>query len=148
LAVASASATATATDQGAKDGPTRPQAATGESGTTPDLLRKLVTVWRLNRTLEASLVVAVGAAVAVILASGGLGASDASQFGIPLDTAARATSTPLPPPTLATAPTPAPTLAPHITALPSISPGAGGSANLSPSAAPVKTAVPVHGPAN
>jgi NADH-quinone oxidoreductase subunit N len=121
-------------------------AATPEA--TPGLRSRLMTVWRSSRTLEASAVLVVGAAAAVALSFGGLGVGDASQYGIPLDTAAHATPTPLPPPTLAVTPTPVPTLAPHITALPSTTPGASGSVKPSTSPAPVKTTVPVHPPAN
>ena len=56
--------------------------------------RRLILVWRLNRTLEVSLVVAGGAVLALALALGGLGSASASQSGIALDAAAHATATP------------------------------------------------------
>jgi formate hydrogenlyase subunit 3/multisubunit Na+/H+ antiporter MnhD subunit len=143
-----AAATATGTDSGPSNASVSLPAATGGPNATSRLLQRLASVWQLNRTLEASLAVVVGASVAVAIAFGGFGTSDASQFGIPLDTAARATPTPPPPPTLAVTPTPEPTLAPHSTALPTNSPGPSQSAGPSTSAAPVKTAVPVHGPGN
>jgi formate hydrogenlyase subunit 3/multisubunit Na+/H+ antiporter MnhD subunit len=130
---------------GAAEETTVRAATSGEPGTKQGLLRRAAAVGQLNRTLETSFVVAAGAAVAVLLAFGGLGGSDASQFGIPLDTAARATPTPTPVPTLATTPTPLPTLAPHITALPTSSPGPSGSTKPSTSPA-VKTKEPIHGP--
>jgi len=111
----------------------------------PGFRHQLVLAWRFNRTLEVSLVVVVGAALAVALAFGGLGAADASRFGMPLDTAARATPTPTPPPTPAFTPTPLPTLAPPATALPSSSGGPSGSVAPSASPSPVKTLAPARG---
>ncbi len=110
--------------------------------------RRIVLAWRLNRTLEVSLVVAGGAALAVALAFGGLGAHGASQSGIPLDTAAHATPTPTPVPTVA--PTPAAQESVEPSQLPSDSPQTGasgspdGSAQLSPTPPPlpVKTQTP------
>lgn len=111
----------------------------------PSFRHRLVLAWRFNRTLEVSLVVVVGAALAVALGFGGLGAADASRFGMPLDTAARATPTPTPPPTPAFTPTPLPTLAPPATALPSSSGGPSGSVAPSASPSPVKTLAPARG---
>jgi formate hydrogenlyase subunit 3/multisubunit Na+/H+ antiporter MnhD subunit len=121
------------------------QVPTDAAPVRPSFRHQLVLAWRFNRTLEVSLVVVVGAALAVALAFGGLGAADASRFGMPLDTAARATPTPTPPPTPAFTPTPLPTLAPPATALPSSSGGPSGSVAPSASPSPVKTLAPARG---
>ena len=114
----------------------------------PGLRRRIGFGWRLNRTLEVSLAVAGGAALAVALAFGGLGAHGASQSGIPLDAAAHATPTPTPVPTVAPTPTAQESVEPS--QLPSDSPqtGASGSPNgsakpsASPPPLPVETAAP------
>jgi hypothetical protein len=114
--------------------------------------RRVVLVWRLNRTLEVSLVVAGGAAVALALAFGGLGARGASQFGIPLDTAAHATPTPSPVPIVAPTPSPVPeeSVEPSQSPSDSSQPGASGSPNgsaissASPALTPVRTAAPIR----
>jgi NADH:ubiquinone oxidoreductase subunit 2 (subunit N) len=49
---------------------------------------RLAVAWRLNRPLQASLLVLATAAIAAAVAFGGFGASDASQSGITLDEAA------------------------------------------------------------
>jgi hypothetical protein len=118
------------------------------------LRRRIVLAWRLNRTLEVSFVVAGGAALAVAVAFGGLGARGASQSGIPLDAAAHATPTPTPVPTVAPTPTPTPTLEQSVEPSPqpsdSSQPGASGSPNgsaipsASPTTTPVKTAAPLR----
>jgi hypothetical protein len=129
--------------------------ATATAGATRlGLRRRIVLAWRLNRTLEVSLVVAGGAALAVAVAFGGLGARGASQSGIPLDAAAHATPTPTPLPTLVRTPTPSPTPEESVepSQLPSDSsqPGASGSPNgsaipsASPAPTPVKTAAPLR----
>ncbi|MGA2512568.1 MAG: proton-conducting transporter membrane subunit [Candidatus Limnocylindrales bacterium] len=121
-------------------GPTEPSGSAlvpVSAGAAPGRLRlrhELALTWRLNRTLEVSLVMALAAGIAVALALGRLGAADASQFGIPLDTAAHATPTPIPPPTPAYTATPLPTRAPPATALPSSSGSPGGS--VAPSVSP------------
>jgi formate hydrogenlyase subunit 3/multisubunit Na+/H+ antiporter MnhD subunit len=100
---------------------------------------------RLSRNIELSLVVAVGAALALALAFGSLGASNASRFGIPLDTAAHATPTAPPPPSApVVTPTPKPTLAPHPTGGPSESSSIGPSGSVKPSSSPtpIKTSAP------
>jgi hypothetical protein len=112
--------------------------------------RHIVLAWRLNRTLEVSLVVAIGAALAVAVALGGLGVRGAAQSGIPLDAAAHATPTPTPEPTVAVTPRPAesvgPSELPTDTPQPDDSGGPNGSA--SPSAGPtptiLKTAAPLR----
>ena len=103
---------------------------------------RLAATWRLNRTLEVSLVVIAGTVLAAILAFGGFGAKSASQSGIPLDNAAHATSTPTPvPPPAGPTPTPQPTPAPFPSgsALPS------GSAAPTPVPTPIKTSGPANG---
>ena len=111
-----------------------------------ELPRRLAVAWRLNRTLEVSLVVAIGTALAAALALGGLGANRASQFGIPLDKAAHATPTPTPTPAPAgPIPTPLPTQAPFPSGGPSGSVAPGGSALPSASPPPIKTSAPVRG---
>ncbi len=121
-------------------------ASPGEGSAALSLTHMLAVAWARNRTLEVSLVVVVGAALAVALAFGGLGGTNAAQFGIPLDTAARATPTPTPVPTLASTPTPQPTLAPRPTEPPSSS--ASPSASAQPSPSPEKTSAPAKGNAN
>ncbi|MGD0247886.1 MAG: proton-conducting transporter membrane subunit [Candidatus Limnocylindrales bacterium] len=104
---------------------------------------KLAVAWRLSRTLEMSLVVAIAAALALALAFGSLGASNASRFGIPLDTAAHATPTPPPIPSAAVStPTPKPTLAPHPTGGATSSASPSRSAGPSGSPTPIKTSAP------
>ena len=120
--------------------------ATAKRKVPSELPRRLAVAWRLNRTLEVSLVVAVGTALAAALALGGLGANRASQFGIRLDTAAHATPTPTPMPTPAgPTPTPLPTQAPFPSGGPSGSVAPSGSALPSASPSPIKTAAPVRG---
>ena len=124
--------------------------AAGEPGATLDFRERLAGAWRLNRTLEVSLVVMGGAVLAVELAFGGFGATNASRFGIPLDTAAHATPTRTPEPTSVSTTTPPPTLAPGTTlgpstsAGPSSSGGPSGSALPPSSPAPVKTSAPAR----
>jgi NADH-quinone oxidoreductase subunit N len=115
----------------------------------PSQPRRLAAAWRLNRTLEVSLVVAIGTALAAALALGGLGAGSASRSGIPMDVAAHATPTTPPTPTpAAPTSTPLPTLAPFPSGGPSGStgsPGPSGSPQPSPTPTPVKTSDPVRG---
>jgi hypothetical protein len=96
---------------------------------------RLLSVWSLNRTLEVSGAVLAAAALALTLAFGGLGASNASRGGIPFDTAAHATSTPSPSPTPSPTPSPEPTFAPIATH------------ELGPSASPSSSAPPTGSPA-
>ncbi len=100
--------------------------------------RRIALAWRLNRTLGLSLVVALGAGLALALALGGLGASDASQYGIPLDTAAHATPTKMP------TPTPPPTE--QATPLPTFAPRPSESASGEPSGSPEPTGAPSPSP--
>ena len=107
--------------------------------------RKLAVAWRLNGTLEVSLLVVAGAALAATIAFGGFGASHAAGFGIPLDTAAHATPTPRPS-------TPIPSATPVPSATPTLGPGgsigpspSGGFPEASPSEIPVKTSGPARG---
>ena len=126
-------------------------AATGIAGPTRlGFRRHVVLAWRLNRTLQMSLVVAVGAALALAVAFGGLGVRGAAQSGIPLDAAAHATPTPTPVPTITVTPKPAESVEPS--QLPTDTPQPGGSGNpngsASPSAGPtptiLKTAAPLR----
>jgi NADH:ubiquinone oxidoreductase subunit 2 (subunit N) len=120
--------------------------ATAEKKAPSELPRRLAVAWRLNRTLEVSLVVAIGTALAAALALGGLGANRASQFGIRLDRAAHATPTPTPLPTPAgPTPTPLPSQAPFPSGGPSGSVAPSGSALPSASPSPIKTSAPVRG---
>jgi hypothetical protein len=96
---------------------------------------RLLSLWSLNRTLEVSGAVLAAAALALTLAFGGLGASNASRGGIPFDTAAHATSTPSPSPTPSPTPSPGPTLAPIATH------------GLGPSTSPIPSASPTGSPA-
>ena len=124
-----------------------PTPATATEPKAPaDLRRRLAVAWRLNRTIEVSLVVAIGTALAAALALGGLGANRASQFGIPLDGPAHATPTRPPTPTPAgPTPTPQPTLAPRPSGGLSGSSGPSGSVNPGSSASPLKTSAPARG---
>jgi NADH:ubiquinone oxidoreductase subunit 2 (subunit N) len=108
--------------------------------------RKLAAVWHLNRALAASLVVVGGAALSAVLAFGGLGASNASRSGIPLDTAAHATPSraPTPSPVPLVTPTPLPTLAPRPTNGPSGALAPSGSLPPTASPAPGKTSAPAQ----
>ncbi len=133
------------------DSPTAAGATPGTAGATPTatrlgLRRRIVLAWRLNRTLEVSLVVAGGTALAVALAFGGLGAHGASQSGIPLDAAAHATPTAVP--TVAPTPTPKESVGPSQLPSDSTEPGAPGSPNGSaePSASPTPTSVKTAAP--
>jgi multicomponent Na+:H+ antiporter subunit D len=95
---------------------------------------RIVLAWRLNRTLEMSLVLGCGAALALALAFGGFGARSASESGIPLDGAAHATPRLLPLPTVTPLPTPDPSAI--------VSPTPAGSPGPSDSAAPGTAATP------
>jgi hypothetical protein len=101
--------------------------------------RTFAGVWRLNRTPAVSVIVVCGAALAAVMAFGGLGATNASHFGIPLDTAAHATPTRVPtqPPPPTPKPTPAPTFAPR--------PSGGPSGSVAPTAVPSSSASPPPG---
>lgn len=123
-------------------------APAGEHETTLSLTRRLAIAWARNRTLEVSLVVVGGTALAAALAFGGLGGTNAARFGIPLDVAAHATPTPTPLPTLASTPTPLPTLAPRPAELPSGSASPSSSTQPSPSASPQRSTAPARGAAN
>jgi formate hydrogenlyase subunit 3/multisubunit Na+/H+ antiporter MnhD subunit len=129
--------------------PVEPSAA--PEGAAPEgareFRRKLALTWRLNRTLEVNLLVVGGATLAVAVALGGLGASNASKFGIPLDTAAHATPTRTPRPTASPTPkaTPVPTLAPlPSTPAPSTSTTPSVLAPPSGSPKPIKTSAPAR----
>jgi formate hydrogenlyase subunit 3/multisubunit Na+/H+ antiporter MnhD subunit len=147
-----ARAAATAAGATAAAAPTSVPATTAPSApagreSTGDFRRKLALTWRLNRTLEVSLLVVGGAALAVALAFGGFGASNASKFGIPLDTAAHATPTRTPRPTPSPTPkaTPVPTLAPlPTTPAPSTSATPSVSAPPAGSPQPIKTSAPAR----
>jgi formate hydrogenlyase subunit 3/multisubunit Na+/H+ antiporter MnhD subunit len=102
---------------------------------------RLAIAWRLNRPLQASLIVLATAALAAVVASGGFGAVDASQSDITLDNAAAGV---LPGPSgvdngqptasPSTAPSSGPTLPVGPTGSGATSPGGTGPANASPSA--------------
>ncbi len=115
-----------------------------------DFRVRLGVAWRLNRTLEVSLVVAAGAVLAVALAFGGLGADNAARSGIPLDTAARTTPTPSPrfTPTAGPTSTPLPSLAPRPTIGPSGLQSPNGSPLPSGSQVPINTSGPARGAGN
>lgn len=93
---------------------------------------RLVLIWRLNRTLEVSLVVLAAAALSLAVASGSFGAANAAQYGIPLGTAAHSTASPTPVPSLP------PTQAPLATGtpIPSPPPTPSGAPSGSPSIGP------------
>ena len=105
------------------------------------LRHRLALVWRLNRTLEVSLVVVAAAGLSLAVAAGSFGASNAAQVGIPLGTAAHATptATPLPslPPTQAPLPTgsaaPSATPSTSASAAPTGSPATPGGTFVAPS---------------
>jgi hypothetical protein len=110
------------------------------------VLADLVATWRLNRTLEVSLLVIAGTVLAAVVALGGFGANGASQSGIPMDIAAHATATPTPQPTNSgPPPTEQPTLAPRPNG--SGSPAPSGSVKPSATPTPVKTSGPAQGDA-
>lgn len=92
---------------------------------------RLAVAWRLNRPLQASLLVLATATIAAVVAGGGFGASDAAQSGITLDQAA--------------APAPNPSgieVGPQPTAEPSAEPSAEATVPLAPSPTPVASPVP------
>ena len=126
---------------------TAPASVTDATDPAPaETPRGLRVAWRLNRTLEVSLVVVAGTVIAAALALGGLGARGAAQAGIPLDAAAHATPTSPPTPTPAgPTPTPMPTLAPHASGGASGSAGPGSSTKASSSPSPIKTSGPAQG---
>ena len=148
LELATGPEVATATETAAKAIP--PDEPHAPAPSRPGLRRRMAFTLRLNRTLEASLVVAGGSALAVALAFGGLGARGAAQSGIPLDTAAHATPTPSPVPTVAPTPTLKQSVEPSPLPSDSSQPGASGSPNGSaipsapPTTTPVKTAAPIR----
>jgi hypothetical protein len=117
-------------------------ASASQSPAGPGLRGKLVSVWSMNGTLRVSGAVIAAAALSLALSLGGLGASDASRGGIPLDVAAHATPLPTPSPTPPPTPSPEPTLAPIAShnPRPSGSPGPSGSPNSS--ASPTRSSVP------
>ncbi len=95
--------------------------------------------WRLNRPIQASLLVLATATIAAVVACGGFGASDASQSGITLDQAAA----PLPNPSgidVEPQPTAEPSAGPTLPLAPSTtqvaSPAPSASAGPSPAATP------------
>ena len=121
-------------------------------------LRQLPGVWRLNRTLETSLLVLAISTISVAIAFGGFGASKAASTGISLDAAVAATpllpingngvpsSGPLPTPSAGPASTQS---APTVSAPPSVaasspvsSASSGPSAPLGPSASSRPTSSP------
>lgn len=122
------------------DGPAPASASQTPAG--PGWRGKLVSVWSMNGTLRVSGAVIAAAALALALSLGGLGASDASLGGIPLDVAAHATPLPTPSPIPPPTPSPEPTLAPMAShnPRPSGSPGPSGSPNSS--ASPTRSSVP------
>lgn len=95
------------------------------------LRHRLAVAWRLNRPLQASLLVLATATIAAFVAFGGFGALDASQSGITLDQAAAA----LPNPSGVDA-------GGEPTAEPSAQPSAGPTLQLVPSPAPVASPAP------
>ena len=110
------------------------------------LLADLAATWRLNRTLEVSLLVIAGTVLAAVVALGGFGVNGATRSGIPMDIAAHATATPTPQPTNSgPPPTEQPTLAPRPNG--SGSPAPSGSVKPSATPTPVKTSGPAQGDA-
>jgi NADH:ubiquinone oxidoreductase subunit 2 (subunit N) len=112
------------------------------------LRHRLAAAWRLNRPLQASLLVLATATIAAIVAFGGFGASDASQSGITLDDAAA------PPPNPSgldnggqptDTPSAEPTAGPTLQLAPSAPPLASPSPSESPSATPTATATATTG---
>jgi formate hydrogenlyase subunit 3/multisubunit Na+/H+ antiporter MnhD subunit len=89
----------------------------------PTLRHRLALIWRLNRTLEVSLVVLLAAGLSLAVASGSFGAAEAARNGIPLGTAAHSTASPTPVPSLP------PTQAPLATGTPIASPSPSASAS-------------------
>ncbi|MGD0121886.1 MAG: proton-conducting transporter membrane subunit [Candidatus Limnocylindrales bacterium] len=118
----------------------------GEPEASAGVGDRVAAAWRLNRTTGVSLVIVAGAALSAALAFGGLGTSNASRSGIPLDAAAHTTPTRAPtqaPPRLPT-PTPLPSLAPRPTPEPSGAVGPSQSIPPSFSPAPITTSAPAQ----
>jgi formate hydrogenlyase subunit 3/multisubunit Na+/H+ antiporter MnhD subunit len=132
--VAGAGGTAQAVEVDAK-----PRARASTAGSVPATLH-------LNRTPAVSLIVVAGAALAVALAAGGMGATNASRAGIPLDVAAHATpaQTPTASPSPTASPTAPPTLAPRPSGAPADSASPGTSELPSSSPGPIKTSPPAR----
>ena len=107
-----------------------------ESPAGPGWHDRLVLAWGLNGTLRVSFAVLAAAALSLTLALGGLGASNASSGGIPLDAAANFTPRPTPSPTPAPTPSPEPTFAPIGSYNPGTSGGPGPSSSPSGSGGP------------
>jgi NADH:ubiquinone oxidoreductase subunit 2 (subunit N) len=96
---------------------------------------RLAVAWRLNRPLQASLLVLATATIAVAVAFGGFGASDASQSGITLDQAGAAQPNPS-----GIGAGPQPTAEPSTEA--STQPSAGATVPLTPSPVPATSSAP------
>ena len=143
-AIATATTTATTTESPGMAANSIDQAQLGADSPAPhdseelphrglhlSIRHRLAMAWRLNRPLQASLVVLATALIAVVVASGGFGAADASQSGITLDQAA--------------APPPNPSgidSGGQPTATPSAEPSAGPTLQLVPSIPPVPSPAP------
>jgi multicomponent Na+:H+ antiporter subunit D len=102
---------------------------------------RLAAAWRMNRPLEASLLVLATAVIAAVVAAGGFGASDASQSGIALDGAAAPPPNPSsmgsgqqPTGEPSTGPSPGPTLPLSLFPTPGPSPAPSAAASGSPEA--------------
>jgi NADH-quinone oxidoreductase subunit N len=104
------------------------------------LRHRAAVVWRLNRTLEVSLVVVAAAVLSLVVAAGSFGASNAAEAGLPLGTAAHATPTATPMPSLPPTQAPLPTGTLQPTPGPEASGGVEPTGSPGASAAPVKTA--------
>jgi NADH:ubiquinone oxidoreductase subunit 2 (subunit N) len=98
-------------------GPRRARAAAPSSLSPPPRKGSLTDLWRLNRGLEASLLVLATALLAAVVAFGGFGASSASRSGTAIDVGPAASETSpgastSPKPSAAGSPTPAASAAP------------------------------------
>ena len=113
-----------------------------ESPAGPELRDRLVLAWGLNGTLRVSFAVLAAAVLALTLAFGGLGASNASRGGIPFDAAANSTPRPTPSPTPAPTPSPEPTIAPIGSHNPAPPGSPGPSSSASGSAGPTRSSIP------
>ena len=100
---------------------------------------RIALVWRLNRTLEVSLVVLLAAGLSLAVAAGSFGVSSAAQAGLPLGTAAHATATATPAPSLPPTQAPLATGTPAATSQPS---GSGPTATPAPLLTPGRTSGP------
>ena len=110
--------------------------------TGPSFRHRLMLIWRLNRTLEVSVVVLGTAVLSLAVAAGQFGSANAAKAGLPLGTAAHATSSPTLGPSLAPTQAPLATGTPFVSAPPTaVSPTSSASSAATPGRTSAATSV-------